>query len=385
MSIGKCSTGSSSEVVKTPIGKAGKFYFTYFPQLDGFRGLAIILVLIGHYDLSHLGPLGGFGVLCFFVLSGFLITGLLCAENSTSGNVDLRQFYLRRALRILPAFLVFLVIATVLIATHRITDVPWYTVLVSFLYLNNIFGRGYSLGHLWSLSLEEQFYALWPCTFKKLGERGALRLAAALVILISVIRGAAIYLKLFEYHSSVFYERPWFRFDSILIGCCIAIWLNKRTRIGIIEQARRWMHPSLLLPIAVMWTLWAERIPALRPFYLTIQMALAAAMLFHVVIVPEGIWSRFLSHDSLRFVGRISYSVYLWQQLFMISNVPDWGWIRVFPYNVIASIAVGIASHYLIERPFLRLKRSLAKPKASAVGRLHLAPESASTISMSAV
>lgn len=365
--------------------KQPKFRFTYFPQLDGFRGLAIILVLVGHYDLSRLGPLGGFGVLCFFVLSGFLITGLLCQEKATSGEIDLKRFYLRRALRILPAFLVFLITAAVLIATHRITDVPWYTVLISFLYLNNIFGRGESLGHLWSLALEEQFYALWPGTFKKLGERRALQLAVVAVISISVIRAAAIRLNLFDYYSSVFYERPWFRFDSILIGCCMAIWLNKRILASAVDNARRWMSPSVLLPVALIWTLWAERFPSLRPFYLTIQMVLAAAMLLHVVIVPEGIWPRIFSHASFRFIGTISYSVYLWQQIFMISNVPDWGWIRIFPFNVLASVFAGVASHYLIERPFLKLKRSLAKPKTLSSEHLHLIPESPSGVSMSTV
>src|SRR5579884_2593834 len=197
--------------------------FGYYPQLDGMRGLSILLVLIGHAYLQQLSRLGALGVMFFFVLSGFLITGLLCEESSTTGTVSLERFYTRRALRILPAFVVLVAVTSALIASGLITDVPWYTVAVSCLYLNDVFGTGQSLGHLWSLSLEEQFYLVWPLLMRTFSRRRMLPVACIAAAAIIMFRATAIHFEWWNYNSAVFYERPWFRFDSILAGCILAL------------------------------------------------------------------------------------------------------------------------------------------------------------------
>ena len=350
---------SSSATIPAIANHSPEWKFGFFPQLDGFRGLSILLVLIGHTVYPAWGRLGGLGVMMFFVLSGFLITGLLCKEHVATGTISLKQFYLRRALRILPAFFALIAVMVVLIKLRFVTDVPWYTVAVACLYLSDIFGRGESMGHLWSLSLEEQFYTGWPLIMRTLGLRRSLWFACGSVVGIMAFRGTAIRLQLFDYFSAAFYERPWFRFDSILIGCCIALFLYYRQPSTTVMK--RWatvLTPAVIFPVLILWTMFAEDPVALRPFYLTVQLLLATTILFHVVVLPAGTVSRCLANPPLRFLGKISYSVYLWQQIFLITRQPDWGVLRVFPFNIACVLVAGVASHYLIERPFLKLKHN---------------------------
>ena len=102
--------------------------------------------------------MGEMGVLLFFVLSGYLITGLLAAEYQKTGGLDLRTFYIRRAFRLLPPLYLFLFVVAALEWLHIVRDVPFRDFAAAVLYVRNIFGSSQSLAHLWSLSLEEQFY-----------------------------------------------------------------------------------------------------------------------------------------------------------------------------------------------------------------------------------
>src|SRR5258708_4878834 len=153
------------------------FAFHEIPELDGFRGMAILCVITGHLLEFRSGSIeirgiarsvAQTGVLLFFVLSGFLITGVLSRERSITGRVHLKGFYLRRVLRLGPALLLFLATAILLMSLGLITDVPKKELLECLLYARNFFGRSLSLSHMWSLSLEEQFYWAGPLTFSLL-------------------------------------------------------------------------------------------------------------------------------------------------------------------------------------------------------------------------
>src|SRR5690242_7033616 len=146
------------------------------PSLDGLRAVSIMLVLLGHLagtenspaDLKFLTNYANFGVRVFFVISGFLITGLLLKEHAYSGRIDLRQFYVRRFYRIVPAAYAFLIVM-VISAHHSLRP---RDIALGFLYLTNyVYPRPWVLGHLWSLAVEEQFYLLWPlllvCFFRR--------------------------------------------------------------------------------------------------------------------------------------------------------------------------------------------------------------------------
>jgi peptidoglycan/LPS O-acetylase OafA/YrhL len=345
------------------VSDVAKFKFRHFPELDGFRGLAVLLVLVGHsIQFSNNAPTGAgnalaqLGVMLFFVLSGFLITGVLYRERVETGGVNLLNFYARRTLRLAPALALFLGVVTLLIATKEITDVRWYELAVCLLYLRNIYGRSSSLAHLWSLSLEEQFYLLWPQVLKRIRLSRLLALTAGLTGLICVWRTLAIQLQWFDYNTGAFYLRPYFRFDSILIGCCISVAAAQSS--GTLEQMVR---ISRRIPVAVawlllfVWTLWGESWS--HSFYITLQMLGCALVLSQIVLDKPNILSTVFSGRAFSYVGRISYSLYLWQQLFLVVKYPNWGILRTFPMNVLLTFACAVASYHLIESPMLRWKR----------------------------
>src|SRR5436853_6665467 len=140
------------------------------PSLDGLRAISITLVVLSHlvkWKHIALAPLqadGGLRVQIFFVLSGYLITKLLLTEYDRTSTISLREFYIRRAFRIFPAAFVFLAIVVPLY-WH---EMRWYHVAAAFFYVANMdIARPWVFGHLWSLSIEEQFYLLWPLALKK--------------------------------------------------------------------------------------------------------------------------------------------------------------------------------------------------------------------------
>ncbi|HMK29359.1 MAG TPA: acyltransferase family protein [Terriglobales bacterium] len=358
---------ASADLTQPQIATDKAFHFGYFPQLDGLRGLSILFVLVAHTFLDKAGALGGLGVMLFFVLSGFLITGLLWRESESFGRIGIKFFYARRALRILPAFLVFMAVCSVLVARGFITDVRWYTVAVSCLYLNNIFGSGLSLSHLWSLSLEEQFYLIWPLAISRLGRRWTLPVASLVALAIVAARGVAIRAHLFQYYSAVFYERPWFRFDSILAGCCLALLLarSKETAAST-RRIATWAPSYLTLPLAVLWTLYADGMNALHPIYLTVQMLWTVLALAHIATSPDSAISPLLSTRGMKYLGHLSYSLYLWQQIFLVTKSPNWGWIRHFPFSLLASLCAALTFYYLIEKPFLRWKSTFERNRIAA-------------------
>jgi peptidoglycan/LPS O-acetylase OafA/YrhL len=353
----------------TPAEGAG-LTFAHFPQLDGFRGLAAILVLSGHvlefstarYRLQVFGEsMAQLGVLLFFVLSGFLITGLLYRERANAKGIDMGRFYARRALRLAPALLLFLGVCFILVKSNVITDIPKYEFVVCLLYLRNIYGRSQSLAHLWSLALEEQFYLVWPWFVKFVRRDRLLTFAICATVLISVFRMVGIRLALFSYDGGVFYERPWFRFDSILIGCCVALaLLEGRATFRHLFVGASDLSKTASWCLLFLWTAWGESLS--HTFYITLQMIIAALVLCQLILVPKGgIFALFCS-AWLRYCGKISYSLYLWQQLFLVVKDPSWGLVRTFPINLLAPFACAMVSYHLVESPALRLKNRFEPP-----------------------
>ena len=347
---------------------SGTFRFRHIPELDGFRGLAISLVVIGRFYEFHgwssevrsvAQSIAHLGVLLFFVLSGFLITALLYRECSLTGSIDFKRFYIRRALRLLPALLLFLSTVAFLMRLGLITDVPKIELLECFLYLRNIFGHSLSLGHIWSLSLEEQFYLLWPITFFLLPRKRAPAMVAWLCIAFMIWRGVAIGVRLFPYEHGIFYVRPYFRFDSILIGGLIALWLCSSK--SSYSRLRKFVHGPWCAVLWVALFLWAtlgERFS--RALDITISEILVALVLSRVVLRSDSLMARFCRTRWLRYMGTISYSLYLWQDLFISTEPPSWGLLRELPLAFVVPLAIAMASYHLMERPILRLKNRFA-------------------------
>jgi peptidoglycan/LPS O-acetylase OafA/YrhL len=320
-------------------------------------------VVVGHalvfkfgrgYSWSQLAILG---VLIFFVLSGFLITGLLCSEERRFGRISLRNFYLRRAFRILPAFSIFM--ATVILLVHfRLVTDSKRTIIAALLFVKNFIGPGLSaLGHLWSLSMEEQFYLVWPIIFRLVRRRFLLAPTLGLILGVALYRGVAIRIAPYDWGQGIFQIRPDFRMDSILVGCALALMLDRRTGQQQFSPLARWAtHPLWVVPLLLYWTLYCD-VEAVRSVYLTVQTALVCCLVFHLIAFPDSVVGHMLRQRWICFVGLVSYSLYLWQQLFLVVSTPSWGLLRQVPFCFFMAGGAAVLSYYFVERPFLKLKR----------------------------
>src|SRR4051794_16092311 len=208
-----------------------------FSSLDGLRAVSILMVLAGHLngtanfgrrDLG-IGDYAHLGVVVFFVVSGFLITSLLLSEQEKTGAVSLKLFYARRCLRILPAAYAYMACMAVLWAFGSVR-LSWRSLIHAATYTGNyIQARTWHLGHLWSLSVEEQFYLLWPAAFVLLGRRKA-AWAAALVLAVAPLARALGWLVLIQAGYSAGTMFPMVA-DSLATGCLLALgrrWLENQ-------------------------------------------------------------------------------------------------------------------------------------------------------------
>jgi len=200
------------------------------PSLDGLRAISITLVVLSHLvkwrhvSLDVVGSYGALGVHVFFVLSGYLITNLLLREYARSSTISLRDFYVRRAYRIFPAAFVFLAVVVVLYWRQM----TWYHVAAAVFYVANMdLTRPWIFGHLWSLSIEEQFYLLWPFAVKKWHRRRT-AILLGVFLFTPVFRTALYALKV---HNGLIGSLP-AEADQLAIGCLLAIFAARLPRIS---------------------------------------------------------------------------------------------------------------------------------------------------------
>ncbi|MGB8009380.1 MAG: acyltransferase [Terriglobales bacterium] len=327
------------------------------PSLDGLRAISITLVVAGHWVCVHYGFLLGMsyavlGVRIFFVISGFLITSLLIREHSATSTINLKDFYMRRAYRIFPAALAFMLPVFVLYWNQ----LRWYDMAAAALYLANFDpSRPWFLGHLWSLAVEEQFYFAWPGVLKRWYQR-RVGILVGVIALVPFYRLTCYALKLPHAATESFPAVA----DNLAIGCVLAIIAPG------VPKIKPWLAALMVLSIvAVPMYPQSTRLHTLVLLFLLwplLQLSIAGVLL-HVVQSPY----RVLNLGPVVWLGKISYSLYLWQQLFDYSprNLP---WYEQF-------LAVGLAclSYYLVEQPMLRLRE-----RRSRRGSTQLANQTAS-------
>jgi peptidoglycan/LPS O-acetylase OafA/YrhL len=325
------------------------------PALDGIRAIAIALVLIGHCMiglglLRNYGTLvGEAGVSIFFVLSGFLVTRVMLLDEIRTGRLRLGRFYRRRALRIFPAFYAFLGTIYALSAFSVLVPASNRTWMASAFYFRNVVGTDWNTGHLWSLSLEEQFYFLWPVTFLLLKtKRRRLFFIGAAVI--AGLAWRSYWLTTFPSPPPVYAIQavhcwPQMRLDTFLIGAAFAIgdfnWVQ-----GLL--------PRFILPFL---GIWCENAPFHRwtlPFDSVVTAFVIGTLILWLVQNPQYRPAYNLSRPAVAYIGALSYSIYLWQQVFLGPHMHWWS------LGAISACAIG--SYYVIERPALRWKEKLEHP-----------------------
>jgi peptidoglycan/LPS O-acetylase OafA/YrhL len=335
--------GASPTTAQTRLG--------HVPALDGIRGIAILLVLAYH---AYGHPSGGFfGVDVFFVLSGFLITTLLLEEIRATGRVSFRRFFARRARRLLPALIPFLIVVAVF---HRgQPERAAADVGAGLLYATNIIrAAGTSntlptIGHLWSLAEEEQFYLLWPAVLVVLLWWKPHRLAsflAASIAAVALYRAALIL-------GGATHERIYFAPDShadpIIVGCYLAVIRSS----GRLVRSRAWLAS---VPILVALVATMEHYTTASLVIGTTVISLCAAALIAAALDTNSLAARVLAFRPLVWVGTISYSLYIWQQLvYKFAPNPQ--------VTVAVSILVAWLSYRFIEERFRR-RRVIAGPSS---------------------
>lgn len=356
-----CDTPSATAFPSPALPDA--FARAHLSSLDGLRAIAVLLVIALHFGFA--GVPGGSGVTIFFVLSGFLITWLLVAEQESTGAVDLWAFYRRRSLRIFPAFYGYwLLVVALLLVTRR--PVPWGAAVSSALYLGDYYNALYDapgshFSHTWSLAIEEQFYLLWPVTFlwlRRAGDGAIPRLAA-----ISAAAWAYRTCLVFGGLASVSWRYAAFdaRFDALLVGCLLALLLRSRHAPAVLALASRWWHGCVTL--ALLALLHAGLRAGGVDYRDTMLHALAPPLIAILIVQAithhaHPLWA-WLDWAPLRALGRISYGVYLYQQLCLdpVKRLLDEWPVGVQFAGVLAStILIAAISYQWIERPFLRRK-----------------------------
>ena len=347
---------------------------TYVPALDGLRGIAITLVLLLH--LPGVRAFGGFiGVDVFFVLSGYLITSLLLREFGQTGTVSLPRFYMRRFLRLMPALWALLLgtLAALWLLDasafrEALPEAPW-----ALLYVGNWaggFGRALDwFLHTWSLAVEEQFYLLWPALLwwcmARGGARRVLHAALALALLSWLWRVA---LQGYGTHWLRLYHGLDTRLDAPMWGCALAAWMHSRGSVQLSARAGQWLRCGACVAFAVVLVLafaldagrGAEEAVALFLRCGSVLVAwLAALMIFDAVGNPHSLLRPLLCWPPLVWWGVMSYSLYLWNSVvsrLLQRYVPLPAWAEA-PAFLALSALLAVLSFYVIERPFLRLKK----------------------------
>lgn len=353
--------------------QSGRTSSTYLPCLDGLRAIAISLVIVYHFGFDWVP--GGRGVLLFFVLSGFLITRLLLSEHARAGRVSIPRFYARRALRILPAFYCYWSVVIVWLVVSG-KSVPWGHAISSLAYATDYFNAivgdpNTPFSHIWSLAIEEQFYILWPILFVILSPKPKY-LALAVAGLIGTVWMWRIILTLFTPTGEGYiYAAFDTRVDHILVGCLLALLSTFGWSRHLLERlAAKTYFPVItlvLLLVVVFGVDFLDRGAARQAEYrdvvgFAIEPVIIAVFLIQVVqLGARGPWS-WLEWPPLRLVGRLSYSLYLYQQLALwsvASRLAD----QPVVLQLIAAVAVtallAAASYYLVERSFLQIRNGV--------------------------
>jgi peptidoglycan/LPS O-acetylase OafA/YrhL len=344
----------------------------HIPSLDGLRAVSFLLVFVAHAGLERYVP-GGFGVTIFFFLSGFLITTLLRAEFEKNAVINIRHFWLRRVLRILPPF--YLVLFSALFISLAIdppgTLSPPAVVSQMLQYTNYwIIGHGFQgqpsgTGVYWSLAVEEHFYFVFPWVFIAL-QRLKLSARNQAVILWSFCTLVLLWRLVLVFHYDVPITRTYLasdtRVDSILFGCALAVW-NNPVLDEIALNERRWKFAYVPFAALVLGACLLIRADSFRESFRYSLQGAALTILF-IAAIRYHRWPLFawLNTRVMIFIGLLSYSLYLLHLAVILGVARAWPQLsHIFRGSVSLAISVALAwlIYITVEKPCARLRKKL--------------------------
>ncbi len=344
----------------------------YIKGFDGLRALSIIMVLITHLGVISLFPKtdfftiriaslisGSTGVNVFFTLSGFLITYILIVEQTKNGKINIKNFFIKRFLRLLPPFFILLSIVFLLMQFNFV-EKNYGSLLLSFFYLSNFSPNKYyliELGHSWSLAVEEQFYLTWPFILQIL-KRSRMYLFLLSLIILSV---AVIFI---QKDLTIQISNTFLVFSNtnrwtipaiapIAIGSLAATLLHKNKNLIVLLFQNK--YKMFVLSVLVF----------ISPLYLSlsffnffniIQAFGIGILLIWVFTNQDSKITEILNIRPLRYVGRISYGLYIYQGLFLTTGPTNKLFIQSFPQNILFTFIVAVFSYHFIEKKILALK-----------------------------
>ena len=331
------------------------------------------MVLIGHgmYSLPDaVKPLvkvfsnGQLGVLIFFVLSGFLIHQLTVAEIARTGGFSWKGFYQRRIFRIFPAFYTYVLVVCIVVYSGLLT-ISGGVILTAATFTQN-YGHFWwapaavsdyhVIGHYWTLALEEQFYVTWPVLVFLMRRRWLLESLLGVVLLAPILRVLTyVFIPDSRGQIGMMFHTG---FDAIAIGVLLGEVLR---RPKLADRLLKLGMSSSVLIVSVLFLLFLSPYLTARfhgSYGLTIgktaQMVAVCLIVIHAVYRQAGPLFMLLNWKPLVWVGVLSYSLYVWNNMFLYSD-GDW-LLNVFPYNYLSVVSMGVISYYFIESPFLKLK-----------------------------
>ncbi len=339
----------------------------YIKGLDTLRAILIGFVLLNHlgvdvlffenqYLNNNLFSLfsGETGVKFFFVLSGFLITRILWSQFEETGKIDLKKFFIRRILRLAPALFVFYLFLIILMISKIIVyDLEAF--LFAFFYLYNyvplLYYRG-ELAHIWSLSVEEQFYLIWPFLILVFKKYSLLIVLISTFILLSII--VTIFLPEFVFKAHLRPKR-WFMPAGgfIAIGAFIAI-IQTKNNEKLAQLFQNQKIPLFLSACCYLSTL-------LLPIYLIEVFSFVQAFGFGIFILwifynQESVLVGFMEFKPFSYFGKISYGIYVYQGLFLLTGPGSELKFQQFPLNFILTLGLAVVSYHFLEKPIMRFK-----------------------------
>jgi peptidoglycan/LPS O-acetylase OafA/YrhL len=333
---------------------------TYFAPLDGLRTLALFLVIAGHVRTTL--PIrtyfsGGLGVGIFFVLSGFLITILLLREESSTNQISLGSFYIRRAFRILPPYLLTLAtyLAVATLPTQHDLKTKFLNGLPYFLTLRNEYiptALPVAFTHSWSLSVEEKFYFIWPLLFFVLLRNLKSRWAVLPITLAPLLLSTRTSLPI--------------AYFSLLTGCCIAIALHAlRDNQEAVQAAVQ------RIPASLVYLIWALSYLASLRAEFRVSFILCTAAVLPLLLLRQTWLSQALGANACTWVGKRTYSMYLFHAFCLtavegkLSPTTVTRYFAVVTIAFLLSLAVASVVYVALERPAISWGRKLARAYAA--------------------